>query len=250
MSFSGNGNGIKLGGNGTGGSSKGIHYAYNCIAFGCNNSSSVKGFDCNNHKEGHVLIGCLAFDNSYDYMFEGGGSDANTFFYNNICLGKQEIDVGSDDYNAIAVPMAKNGWSNHLVTGISREDFITLDEEEALKPRDIYGGLPRRFGRQAADSKMIDAGNAMYDIPADLIAEFPFLQRTITGSARDIGPYERPASDPTSIGVVNGLTADSLPHKVLLNGKVVITNGGKYYDLFGRVIKASASHLTSGKSRD
>lgn len=237
MSFSGNGNGIKLGGNGSGGSSKGIHYAYNCIAFGCNNSSSVKGFDCNSHKDGHVLIGCLAFDNSYDYMFEGGGSDANTFFYNNICLGKQEIDVGSDDYNAIAVPMSKNGWSNHLVTGISREDFISLDEEEALKPRDIYGGLPRRFGRLAADSKMIDAGNAMYDIPADLIDEFPFLQRTITGSARDIGPYERPASNPTSITVVNGMAADRLPHKVMLNGKVVITKDGKYYDLSGRVIK-------------
>ena len=237
MSFSGNGNGIKLGGNGTGGSSKGIHYAYNCIAFGCNNSSSVKGFDCNSHKDGHVLIGCLAFDNSYDYMFEGGGSDANTFFYNNICLGKQEIDVGSDDYNAIAVPMSKNGWSNHLVTGISREDFISLDEEEALKPRDIYGGLPRRFGRLAADSKMIDAGNAQYDVPADLVAEFPFLQRTITGSARDIGPYERPASNPTSVSAVDGLAADNLPRKVLLNGKIVIIRGGKYYNILGRVIK-------------
>ena len=237
MSFSGNGNGIKLGGNGTGGSSKGIHYAYNCIAFGCNNSSSVKGFDCNSHKDGHVLIGCLAFDNSYDYMFEGGGSDANTFFYNNICLGKQEIDVGSDDYNAIAVPMSKNGWSNHLVTGISREDFISLDEEEALKPRDIYGGLPRRFGRLAADSKMIDAGNAQYDVPADLVAEFPFLQRTITGSARDIGPYERPSSNPTSVSAVDGLAADNLPRKVLLNGKIVIIRGGKYYNILGRVIK-------------
>jgi hypothetical protein len=44
-SFSGNGNGIKLGGNGTGGSSQGSHYAYRCIAFGCDISSSVKGFD-------------------------------------------------------------------------------------------------------------------------------------------------------------------------------------------------------------
>ena len=40
-SFSGNGNGIKLGGNGTGGSSKGVHYAYRCVAFGCDITSSV-----------------------------------------------------------------------------------------------------------------------------------------------------------------------------------------------------------------
>ncbi len=237
MSFSGNGNGIKLGGNGTGGSSKGIHYAYNCIAFGCNNSSSVKGFDCNSHKDGHVLIGCLAFDNSYDYMFEGGGSNANTFFYNNICLGKQEIDVGYDDYNAITTPMSKNGWSNHLVTGIGRDDFISLDEDEALRPRDIYGGLPRKFGRLAADSKMIDGGNADYDIPADLIAEFPFLQRTITGSARDIGPYERPETNATMLNSLpDGASSVLKPRKYMSNGRVVIEHNGKRYSLNGSLI--------------
>ena len=196
MSFSGNGNGIKLGGNGTGGSSKGIHYAFNCIAFGCNNGSSVKGFDCNNHKGGHVLVGCLAFDNSYDYMFESGGSDANTLYYNNVCLGKQEIAVGHDDYNALATSMTKNGWTSHLVTGISRDDYQSLDEEEALKPRDIYGAMPRKFGRLTADSKLVDAGNVSLDeaLPVwqQLVQDFPFLQRTVTGSARDLGPYERP----------------------------------------------------------
>ena len=209
MSFSGNGNGIKLGGNGTGGSSKGIHYAFNCISFGNNNSSSVKGFDCNNHKEGHVLVGCLGFDNSYDYMFESGGSDANTKYYNNVCLGKQEIDVGYDDYNAIAVPMSKNGWTNHLVTGVSRADYLSLDEEDALKPRDIYGGLPRKFGRLAADSKMVDAGNATFedDMPVwqQLVRDFPFLKRSVTGNARDLGPYERPDNtSPVLTGDTNG----------------------------------------------
>ena len=53
--FSGNGNGIKLGGNGTGGSSKGVHYAYNCVAFGCDKSGSTKGFDCNSHKDGQGM---------------------------------------------------------------------------------------------------------------------------------------------------------------------------------------------------
>ena len=233
-SFSGNGNGIKLGGNGTGGSSKGIHYVYNSIAFNCNNGSSVKGFDCNNHKEGHVVVGCLGFNNSYDYMFESGGSAANTRFYNNICLGRQEISVGSDDYNAIASPMSKNGWTNHLVTGISADDFLSLDEEDALKPRALDGSLPRRFGRLAADSKMVDAGNAAYDIPEALLRDFPFLRRTVTGSARDLGPYERPGQS-TAVGAASILPPTAVPVKTVdRRGRLVIVNGGHRYNALGQ----------------
>lgn len=202
MSFSGNGNGIKLGGNGSGGSSAGIHYAYNCIAFGCDKSGSVKGFDCNSHKDGHVLIGCLGFDNGYDFMFESGGSTTSTFFYNNVCLGRQEICVGTDDYNAVNTQPAKNAWSSNLLKGASKDDYITLEEDDALMPRSIDGSLPRRFGRLAADSPLVDAGNAQYDIPAgtmfdplrQAIIDFPFLKHSITGNARDLGPYERPLS--------------------------------------------------------
>ena len=234
MSFSGNGNGIKLGGNGTGGSSRGIHYAYNCIAFGCDKSGSVKGFDCNSHKGGHVLVGCLAFDNGYDFMFESGGSETETAFYNNICLGRQEICVGVDDYNALSYVPSKNGWSNHLVTGVTRDDFISLDEEDALLPRSIDGSLPRRFGRLAADSPLVDAGSATHDIPADLISDFPFLARKVTGSARDLGPYERP-------GEMSGITNTDIDTagtprvvKRIEDGRIVIIRDGKRYDLLGR----------------
>jgi len=209
MSFSGNGNGIKLGGNGTGGSSKGVHYAYNCIAFNCNAGSSVKGFDCNSHKGGHVLVGCLAFNNSYDYMFESGGSHEKTFFYNNICLGKQEICVGTDDYNAIATPMSKNGWTAHLVVGIGPDDFLSLDEDDALKPRAVDGSLPRRFGRLAADSRMIDRGTSAHDLPQDLLDDFPFLRQTVSGAARDLGPYQRPADTATGIDKVSSSYANA-----------------------------------------
>ena len=235
MSFSGNGNGIKLGGNGTGGSSKGIHYAYNCVAFNCNAGSSVKGFDCNSHKGGHVLVGCLAFDNSYDYMFESGGSSANTKFYNNICLGKQEICVGSDDYNAITTPMSKNGWTNHLVTGIGRDDFVSLDEDDALMPRAIDGSLPRRFARLASDSKMVDAGNGDYDIPESLLADFPFLRRTVTGQQRDLGPYERPDYTNSLIDTsINGKTASH--KKFLRDGRLYIEKQGTTYNVLGQKV--------------
>lgn len=242
MSFSGNGNGIKLGGNGTGGSSKGIHYAFNCIAFGCNASSSVKGFDCNSHKGGHVLVGCLGFNNSYDFMFESGGSDANTKFYNNVCLGKQEICVGYDDYNALASPMSKNGWTNHVVTGVGYDDFLSLDEDDALLPRDIYGGLPRRFGRLTADAenKLVDAGNADLDnvnnVWQELVDDFPFLARTVTGDARDIGPYERP-SITTDVKAVGNKTTDHSARKLLQNGRLVIEKDSQRFNAIGQPLR-------------
>ena len=239
-SFSGNGNGIKLGGNGEGGSSQGVHYAFNCIAFGCDKSSSVKGFDCNSHKGGHVLVGCLGFNNSYDYMFESGGSESKTFYYNNVCIGKQEICVGSDDYNALAAPMSKNGWTNHLTSGISADNYITLNEEDALLPRDIHGGLPRRFGRLTADPEnpLIDAGNADLDnvnnVWQGLVAEFPFLERKITGTARDLGPYERPASNPTAIETVKTTTKEVKTRKYFMDGRLIIVKDGQRYNSLGQ----------------
>ena len=242
MSFSGNGNGIKLGGNGTGGSSKGVHYAFNCIAFGNNNSSSVKGFDCNNHKGGHVLVGCLAFNNSYDYMFESGGSDANTKYYNNVCLGRQEIGVGYDDYNAIAAKMSKNGWTNHLVTNVSQDDYLSLDEDEAMKPRDIYGGLPRKFGRLAYDSQMIDVGNDTYEasmqVWQQLVSDFPFLQRVVNGNARDLGPYESSYDTSADIAIttLKNSPAAAPCKKVMRNARIVIEKDGNFYNTKGQKI--------------
>ena len=239
-SFSGNGNGIKLGGNGEGGSSEGVHYAFNCIAFGCDKSGSVKGFDCNSHKGGHVLVGCLAFDNGYDFMFESGGSETKTFYYNNVCLGKQEIMVGTDDYNALAAPMSKNGWTNHLVTGASVDDYVTLDEDDALMPRDIKGGMPRRFGRLTADPEnpLINAGNASLDdvngVWAKLVEDFPFLKRTVTGTARDLGPYERPGDATGITPVVSGSAADKTPRKYTKNGRLVIIKNGQRYNAMGQ----------------
>ncbi len=238
--FSGNGNGIKLGGNGEGGSSKGVHYAFNCISFGCNKSSSVKGFDCNSHKGGHVLVGCLGFDNSYDYMFESGGSNEKTFYYNNVCLGNQEIIVGHDDYNALAAPKSKDGWTNHLTTGASADCYITLDEDDALLPRDIYGGLPRRFARLTADPEnpLIDAGNGDLDnvdnVWQSLVAEFPFLARTITGSARDLGPYERPAATPTAIETVKPAATAVKTRKFFMDGRLTIVKDGQRYNAMGQ----------------
>ncbi|MDE5786477.1 MAG: hypothetical protein K2H98_08105, partial [Duncaniella sp.] len=186
--FSGNGNGIKLGGNGSGGSSQGVHYAYNCIAFGNNKSGSTKGFDCNSHKGGHVVIGGLAFDNGYDFMFESGGG-ANSEFYNNVCFGRQEILVGTESHNALGgmTPQGGKTFVNNVVTQFSRSDYESLSEADALAPRGEDGSLPEKFGRLRPGSKLVDAG---IDKPVPYADEFPALQQPIFGSARDMGPYE------------------------------------------------------------
>lgn len=185
--FSGNGNGIKLGGNGTGGSSKGLHYIYNCVAFGCDKSGSTKGFDCNHHKDGHYVVGGLAFDNGYDFMFESGGG-ANTEFYNNVCFGRQEILVGKESNNAFAgTPEQGKTFYNNVVRMFSRADYESLSETDALAPRGVDGSMPAKFARLKSTSKLIDAG---IDKPLPFGDEFPFTIQPIYGIARDLGPYE------------------------------------------------------------
>ena len=263
-SFSGNGNGIKLGGNGTGGSSQGIHYAYRCVAFGCDITSSVKGFDCNSHKGGHVLINCLAFDNSYDFMFESGGSDANTYYYNNVCFGKQEACVGTDDYNALGVSLSKDAWTNHLVTSFSRSDYVSLAEADAIAPRRGDGSMPSRFARLVPGSNLVDAG---CDVPssvtpnlAQMLADFPFLVSPVYGTARDLGPYELKQEDsipsavqqivvPESKGAITVLPGNSSSERIVRFSVPADKRTAQLaiYDLSGRIVcLCSLEGLSSG----
>ena len=155
-----------------------------------------------------------------------------------MCLGRQEIGVGYDDYNAIAVAMSKNGWTNHLVTNVSQDDYLSLDEDEAMKPRDIYGGLPRKFGRLTYDSQMIDAGNATFEesieVWQQLVSDFPFLQRAVQGKARDLGPYESSYST-TGIAITTVNSFPAVPcKKVMRNARILIEKDGHYYNTKGQ----------------
>lgn len=187
-SFQGNGNGIKLGGNGTGGSSKGVHEVWRCVAFNNNKTGSVKGFDQNSHKGGVKVVNCLAFGNGYDYMFEDC-ADAGTFaFHNNVCLGRLEVKGGfSDSHNAM-LGDTKNAWKNNALTsGFSASDYVSLTEEDAKAPRAADGSLPTRFARLRQSSALIDKGT---DMRSSMQEDYPFTWQPISGEARDLGPYE------------------------------------------------------------
>lgn len=164
----GNGNGIKLGGNGTGGNSKGVHYVNNCVCFECDDAGdSVKGFDQNNHSDGNYVSHCVAWDNCKNYMFEDGGSKnsfiCNVSFQTDGCRKGNALRPGECSAGSI---MTNNNFtsdgkdliiaSNMLPTA---DDFITIAESDALAPRQADGSLPDNgFAKFKSSSKFASYG--------------------------------------------------------------------------------------------
>ncbi len=200
-SFMGNGNGIKMGGNGTGGSSEGVHEAWNCVAFNCNKTGSVKGFDQNSHNGGEILVNCLAFGCGYDFMFEK--SSTNCEYYNNVCFGNIEIAGGINSNNAM-LSTSDKAWTN-VIRGFGASDYVSLSEEDAKAPRGSDGSMPTKFARLKSGSVLIDKG-LWKNIPYS--NEFPWLKQDVYGAARDLGPYElQEGSINTALQVIMNMNA-------------------------------------------
>ena len=201
-SFAGNGNGIKMGGNGTGGSSKGKHEAWNCVAFNCNKTGSVKGFDQNNHTDGEKLVNCLSFGNGYDFMFETDGPDCE--FYNNVCFGNIEIAPGNTNSNNAMLSTSDKAWTN-VIRGFGASDYVSLSEDDAKAPRGADGSLPSKFARLKSGSALIDKGLPYY---TPYTSEFSFLAQPIYGAGRDLGPFELQEGDiNTGLQVIMNMNA-------------------------------------------
>ena len=183
-SFQGNGNGIKLGGDGAGGQSKGTHLVTHCVAFNNNKTSSVKGFDQNSHKGGLLLHHCLAFENGYNYMFETPASGAKNTFRNNVSIKGTRNDY---EIEPIALQQS-NSWNTETSVIAKLSDYITLTELAAKAPRHINGTLPNNgFARLVAGSSLIDKGTKIDSVP--------FL-----GVAPDLGPYEYGQTITSTVG--------------------------------------------------
>lgn len=173
-SFQGNGNGFKLGGNGTGGSSEGVHYVYRCVSFNNNFPGRTRhGFDQNSHKGGNVVQHCVAWNNLYNYFFEDGAGSNPLEFKNNISFaggqgnGVAQFPAGVVEQN--------NSWN--LPVSASAADFTDLTEAAAAAPRNPDGSLPSGFARLVAGSDLVDRGGN--------------LGQPFTGSAPDLGPFEQ-----------------------------------------------------------
>lgn len=252
-SFQGNGNGIKLGGNGTGGSSKGKHEVWNSVAFNCNKTGSVKGFDQNSHKDGVKVVNSLAFGNGYDFMFE---TASDMEFYNNVCLGKLEIANGSESNNALTTSSSK-GWLT-AITGISASDYVDLSEDAAKAPRGEDGSLPEKFARLRESSNLI--GGAKKGLIAPLPAEIG--ENDVFGSAlkprranKDIGPFDYNTSGEETQVIINPFVEFDLsiyPNPVSINATIKL--GVKQdmqaaiavYDLQGRIVLDLGHKVLSG----
>jgi hypothetical protein len=171
-SFAGNGNGFKLGGNGTGGSSEGTHVVKRSIAFD-NNFRSKKGFDQNSHKGGVLVTNSLAWGNGYNFMFEEDAeSGSANEFVNNVTFAPG-TSLGME-FSAASV-LRSNSWQ--LAVMADPADYMDLSEAAAMAPRQPDGSLPANgFGRLVAGSDLIDKGVDIQD---------PFK-----GTAPDLGPFE------------------------------------------------------------
>lgn len=171
----GNGNGFKLGGNGTGGDSKGTHYAYNSVAFG----HKVNGFTQNSHKDGLVVQHCLSFGNGnsgYNYFMEGSlNSGKQNIFRNNVSIPRSGVNTGG--FIADNNPVQQNNAWNLSITA-NAADYLSLLEAAAKAARNPDGNLPGGFARLIAGSDLIDQG-------VDVGQPFG-------GAAPDLGPYEWP----------------------------------------------------------
>jgi hypothetical protein len=170
----GNGNGFKLGGNGTGGDSVGIHYAYNCVAF----AHKVNGFTQNSHKDGLVVQHCLSFSNGpsgYNYFMEGSlNSGRQNVFRNNVGIRRNPASSGNNFIEDNGPLELNNSWNLSVTPNAA--DYLSLLESVAKAPRNPDGTLPVGFSRLIGGSDLIDQG-ANIGLP-------------FTGTAPDLGPYE------------------------------------------------------------
>lgn len=188
--FSGDGNGIKIGGNHTAGSptctnqSRGTHIIRNCIAFGHikANADGHKGFDQNNHKDGAYFENCLAFSNNENFRFWAEANPGRKFYFTN-CIsfdtrGRGNLFVSESTFKT-------NSWDLGLAG--DPEQFLSLSEEHASASRKADGSLPGVFGRLTENSLFIDKGTLTETISVDglFVDPIPF-----TGENPDLGAYE------------------------------------------------------------
>jgi hypothetical protein len=182
----GNGNGFKLGGNGT----KHNVEIYRCLAVG----NRSNGFDQNENAGKMKVINCMAYQNNFNYGF----FRSNPFsleIHNCISLeptGHPNNHFGTGEPNNVT--QSHNSWNDGF--SVSASDFENLDVKNLIiAPRNADGSLPETqlFHLKPTATHLIDEG-IIYPasiFEGDEIANFVDFK----GAAPDLGCYEFEGTD-------------------------------------------------------
>jgi len=152
-SWSGNGNGFKLGGNSTYGAP---HVARRCVAF---HNSFVSGggkaFDQNDNNKHITLYNCTSFGNAKNIALSNDISEGHVVT-NCVCFAPA---AGGKNFSITSNSIITNcSWT---ITGVTADssDFISLDSTLAKAPREADGSLPNNgFAKLVSTSDLIDKG--------------------------------------------------------------------------------------------
>jgi hypothetical protein len=163
-SFQGNGNGLKLGGDGAGGPSLGIHYVSHCVAFNNKFKSNANGITQNSHHDGQIIYNTLSFSNAaYNFFFEDAQSSGKPLVFKN-CIAWWKAGSSASYATNPAVTQfpagvvdQNNSWN--LPVAATAADFVDLSEAAAGAARQADGSLPNNgFARLVSGSDLIDKG--------------------------------------------------------------------------------------------
>jgi hypothetical protein len=176
--FTGNGNGFKLGGEGT----TAEHRLTNCVAFG----NKAKGFDHNNGNAGQTMVNCTSISNGgVNFSFfevPTAGTLLRNVLINDVSFGGTLTNLAANS------EMISNSWQ--LVT-VTAADFASLNTSVATNARNADYSLPTNsLFRLAAGSQLIDRGRDV---------GLPF-----NGVRPDLGAFEfdAPVQTPTTLSPV------------------------------------------------
>ena len=167
--FNGNGNGFKLGGNGT----ATPHRLVNCLSFG----NSAWGVDQNNNAAGQTVDQNTVWNNGSGAInlnhlgSQYGSLQSSHVVRNNVALGTVDIG-GTATYPAVEL---SNTWQ--VLPDVNTDDFLSTDYTWAMGPRRDDGSLPETpFLRPVPAGRLVDQGAN--------------LGNSFNGPAPDLGAFE------------------------------------------------------------
>lgn len=208
----GNGNGFKMGGDGT------EHHVmiHHCLSVG----NSSRGFDQNNNNGIMELYNNTAYDNNVNYNFT---NKYGTLYIRNC------ISFGTKNPNSIKAKTVMaddhNSWNDLFA---DKSDFRSLDTTQILQPRRANGW--QNDGsclRLVSGSKLIDAG---VDVGCGYNGEAPDL-----GCYETDGEHHDPDPDPEPEEAVEHIQQAAINnHKSIKDGQLYIQVDEAVFDGLGR----------------